>query len=196
MACSFGRGVRFRIHNDYVEPSHIEYAKRFDTADFFACYLFKESNADNGTTVVSIVGGSANNNSCAVGISMGRLWVFSDLSSTCRFAIIDHCDQNYENDVIGCVEYFDMFKKDGHCDYSTLNADNLAAFTLGINNGRNGNGIIYLLWASGNTYEDAGEDTNFQSYNKNTWLTIDIWVMGRDEWHSLFPTVGATLYVH
>jgi hypothetical protein len=68
------------------------------------------------------------------------------------------------------VEYIDMFNEDGHCGYNTLTEDDLAAFTLGIANGRNGNGIIYL-WASGNTY-DAGDDTNFQRYHKNTRLTI------------------------
>jgi hypothetical protein len=74
MACSFRRGVvRVRINDDAIEPSHIEYAKRFDAAASCDCYLPEESNAYNGTAVASIVGGSANNNVCAVGISMGQL---------------------------------------------------------------------------------------------------------------------------
>jgi hypothetical protein len=78
MACSFQRGVRVRINDDAVEPSHIEYAKCFDAAASCDCYLPK-SNAYNGTAVASIVGVSANNNFCAVDISMGQKVLAADI---------------------------------------------------------------------------------------------------------------------
>ena len=117
-----------------------------------------------------------------------------EMSSVCQTSIIRYCDdeENYERDLVGCIEHLDLFIKHGQCFYNSLEEAASEALATGVTQGRDGKGIIYV-WAAGNTYH-AGEDTNFQGFI-NTRLTIAVGSVGFDGLHSSFSTSGAALFV-
>jgi len=79
------------------------------------------------------------------------------LSADCEADIVRYCRSNYGIDVAACVSFLDLFVD---CEYNAQSAEELAAMTKGITEGRGGLGIVYV-YAAGNEFE-LGEDTNFE----------------------------------
>jgi subtilisin-like proprotein convertase family protein len=114
------------------------------------------------------------------------------LSSDCEAAIVRHCKNFYEYDASGCLEFLDLFLQDGTCEYNSLGAKERALLQQGIQQGRNGLGIIYIF-AAGNDYS-AGADTNMEGY-LNTRFTISVGAVGKDGLHASYGTPGTALFV-
>jgi hypothetical protein len=70
-----GTGIRVRINDGGVNPTHVEFGSRFDingscTDDYYAAVSESSSSSDidnHATAVAAIVGGQANNGECSVG---------------------------------------------------------------------------------------------------------------------------------
>ena len=114
------------------------------------------------------------------------------LNRRCELTIKDHCQAYYKQDLVGCVEFLDLFIKGDRCFYNTLSEAEQEAIAYGITQGRQGKGVVYV-WASGNTFE-AGEDTNFQGY-LNTRFTISVGAVNAQGVHAVYSTSGAALFV-
>ena len=112
-----------------------------------------------------------------------------DLELSCQVQIIKYCALRYSYDPTACSEYLDLFVK---CEYNALIPEEQAALTNGIQNGRDGKGIVYLF-ASGNSY-GTGTDTNFDGWT-NSRYTITVGAVGKDGQHASYSTPGAALFV-
>jgi subtilisin family serine protease len=112
-------------------------------------------------------------------------------SDSCEYAIFMHCRYLYEDDVEACSEFLDIIIG-GLCNYNILSDNARNAITKGIQQGRDGKGIIYVF-ASGNAY-DLGDDTNFKGYT-NSRYTISVAAVGQDGIHASYSTPGAGLFV-
>ena len=118
--------------------------------------------------------------------------VTMQLPQFCRVAIIDHCQQFYEYDPTGCLEFLDLLIQGGQCHYNTLTNAQRAGLATGITLGRGGKGTIFV-WASGNDYAN-GENVNFEGF-LNTRFTIPVGAVGKNGLHTSYSTPGAALFV-
>ena len=112
------------------------------------------------------------------------------LSDACTTAIIEYCYDPfiYERDA-ACQQYLDLFTT---CYFRRLSNDMQAALSLGITQGRNGKGIVYVF-ASGNSNID-GSNGDFTP-TCNSRYTISVGAVGKDGLHAMYSTPGACLLV-
>ena len=127
--------------------------------------------------------------------------------ATCEQAITKYCRQQQsthdgtEADSLVCREYPDLLMRllpmaqigNGTCDYHQLPSLIEDAIVNGINNGRAGIGIIYVVAAMGddNLKLDDAEDINFSALTHSRY-TITVGAVGRDELPLSNSTIGAT----
>lgn len=112
--------------------------------------------------------------------------------SACGFAIEEHCEANFDEDQTACIEYLDLFIKNGRCRYNTLSKGEQDSIADGVANGRGGKGVIYI-WSSGNTRQ-AGDHANFQGFI-NSRYTISVGAVDRKGLHAPYSVGGASLFL-
>ena len=112
------------------------------------------------------------------------------LSQRCEEAIVWHCYFFY-NDESVCIEFLDLIVG-GRCQFNSLSDQDLTDLTQGINEGRDGKGVIYVF-SSGNDF-DLGADTNYVGFT-NTRFTISVGAARKDGSHASYSTPGASLFL-
>ena len=112
-----------------------------------------------------------------------------DLGLACEAQIVHYCALRYEHDPAACSDYLDLFVQ---CGYNALTAGQQAALTRGVQQGRDGKGVIYVF-SSGNSYAQGG-DANFDGW-VNTRYTISVGGVGKAGRHASYSTIGAALFV-
>eukprot|EP00934_Nitzschia_sp_Nitz4_P002113 Nitzschia sp. Nitz4//scaffold272_size25479//1136//3663//NITZ4_008306-RA/size25479-augustus-gene-0.11-mRNA-1//1//CDS//3329545216//2113//frame0 len=112
-------------------------------------------------------------------------------STECEQAIVDYCNENFEQEEIGCIDFLDLIVG-GTCDYNRVPDAILASLGEGVRYGRDGKGVIYVF-SSGNGY-GFGDDVNFGGLT-NSRLTITVGATGKDGFHASYSTSGAALFV-
>ena len=112
------------------------------------------------------------------------------LESACTTAILEYCSlqTHYEADP-ACLQYLELFTT---CHFNALSDEYQTHLSLGVTEGRNGRGLIFV-WASGNE-NGAGADTNYQGLS-NSRYTITVGAVGKDGKHAMYSTPGASLFV-
>lgn len=113
------------------------------------------------------------------------------LSNSCIAAIVQYCKRvwNYEADTASCMEYLEHFTT---CEFSGLPTSYQEQFVKGVQEGRNGLGLVFVF-ASGNEFT-TGADTNFQSL-QNSRFVITVGGVGKRGLHASYSTPGASLLV-
>ena len=115
---------------------------------------------------------------------------FSEMSSVCQDAIVNHCVTKFEEDVDACSEYLALYAA---CDYdSYLTESEQLALENGILTGRNGKGILFVM-SAGNGYV-LGDATNNQKWI-NTRYTISVGAVDKKGLHASYSAVGASLFL-
>lgn len=138
----------------------------------------------------------------------------------CLDTITRHCKQFFENDEEGCIDYLAVYLPNNRCSYNTLTIPEREAIEMGIAEGRNGLGMIYVF-ASGNSYT-YGDDTNMKGFTNTRYtvsfqlslrliesqnscilthyvgfhdIQISVGSVGKDGLHASYSTDGAGLLV-
>jgi Subtilase family/Proprotein convertase P-domain len=91
-----------------------------------------------------------------------------------------------------CLEHMDLVLG-AQCNYLGVDQNLLEAFTIGISEGRDGKGAIYVF-AAGNEYTE-GEDASQQSFIQNNRFTISVGAVAQDGLHAYYSTQGTTLFI-
>ncbi|CAB9514520.1 Furin-like protease 1, isoform 1 [Seminavis robusta] len=110
-------------------------------------------------------------------------------SSDCEAEIVTFCTEHYETEMLGCAEYLDLFIT---CGYNVLSDVGQEAITKGVQQGRDGKGIIYVF-AAGNEL-DMAEDVNMEGW-LNSRFTITVGAVGKDGLHASYSTPGSALFI-
>lgn len=114
------------------------------------------------------------------------------LVGDCLQAIEAHCKYYFREDRLACLEHLDL-TLGGNCNFLSLSDDNEESLILGVTEGRNGKGVIYIF-ASGNSLH-LGADTNFEGFGTNTKMAMAVGAIGKDGLVSTYSTQGASLFV-
>jgi subtilisin-like proprotein convertase family protein len=114
------------------------------------------------------------------------------LSADCENEIYRYCKANFRNDETHCIDFLDVLLSGGTCDYDKLPQSAVEALANGVQNGRDGKGIVYVF-ASGNDYHE-GDDVNMSRWT-NSRYTITVGAVGKDGLHTDYSTPGAALHV-
>jgi hypothetical protein len=117
---------------------------------------------------------------------------FADVSDACAEAINSYCEVAVIFGEEACLGYLE-YTLGSNCifggNFLPLSIpDTEAALEQGIQQGRDGNGIIYVF-ASGNTYGQGG-DASQQWYLQNNRYTISVGAVGQDGLHAPYSTSG------
>ncbi|KAL3924661.1 MAG: hypothetical protein SGILL_000913 [Bacillariaceae sp.] len=112
-------------------------------------------------------------------------------STECVEAIVEHCNRYYEIEREPCSEFLDLIIG-GECDYVGLSNVARNSIVKGVNEGRDGKGIIYVF-AAGNSHFE-GDDTNLKGYTSSR-LTISVGAVGADGLHAYYSTAGASVLI-
>jgi hypothetical protein len=114
----------------------------------------------------------------------------------CADIINQHCKKHFQSgsklEEAACLEHMDLVLG-AQCDYLGVDLDLLEAFTIGISQGRDGKGVIYVF-AAGNEYTE-GEDASQQGSFQNNRFTISVGAVGQDGLHAYYSTQGTTLFI-
>lgn len=111
-----------------------------------------------------------------------------ELLYMCCILCVLCCGRNSPNKQ-SSAEFLDLYIE---CGYNALSDVGQAALTQGVQQGRNGNGIIYVF-ASGNE-NDIYEDVNMEGW-LNSRFTIVVGAVGKDGTHASYSTTGAALFI-
>jgi subtilisin-like proprotein convertase family protein len=130
----------------------------------------------------------AKNSPCSDISCAGLDWSNPQPSLSCTEAISRYCQESFENDP-GCVENLDLYVR---CSFSSMPETTEMALEKGINEGREGKGIIYVF-SSGNDFA-LGSDLNFEG-TRNSRLTISVGAVGKDGKHSSYSRTGAAIFI-
>jgi subtilisin-like proprotein convertase family protein len=114
-----------------------------------------------------------------------------NISYTCERSIISYCQVNFKQDMDGCLEFLDIIIG-GKCEYNVLPDPIRNDITRGINEGRQGKGIVFVF-ASGNAFY-YGDSTVFQPFT-NSRFVISVGAVDKDENHASYSTGGPNLFV-
>ena len=115
-------------------------------------------------------------------------------SKACESAIRSHCITHFEDEPTACGDYFHLMndRNGGNCVYRVLKAQELAAFTNSIRNGRQGLGTVYVF-SAGNSQAN-GETTGVIGYT-NSRYTITVGATGSDGFHASYANTGSSMFV-
>jgi kexin len=113
------------------------------------------------------------------------------LSVECENSITNHCKEYYKLDQDACTDFPEIIIG-GDCDYNKLPQSAVQALELGIKQGRNGKGIVFVF-ASGNDFI-KGDDVNFSGWT-NSRFTITVGAIGKNGLHADYSTPGSALVV-
>lgn len=118
-------------------------------------------------------------------------WSNPSPNADCESSIAEYCNSIFKfgNDEKACLDFLDLFTE---CEYNSLHPADQRGLQEGIQNGRDGKGIIYVF-ASGNTH-DKGSDVNFEGTLTSRY-TVAVGAIGRDGLHASYSTSGAALHV-
>jgi Subtilase family/Proprotein convertase P-domain len=115
---------------------------------------------------------------------------FSQLSPDCRIAISEYCRDRFALDIEACSIYLPLYAE---CFYSSVLApEELDALEMGIQQGRDGKGVIFVM-SAGNE-RATGESTNGQKYVASRY-TISVGAVDKNEQHASYSSIGASLFV-
>jgi kexin len=93
--------------------------------------------------------------------------------------------------VAACDEFLDVYVRCNY-RYNVINKATQAALDFGINEGRDGKGIVYVF-AAGNEYA-FGDDVNNEG-ELNSRFTITVGAVRKKGMHASYPSIGAAVFV-
>mmetsp|Transcript_16893 Transcript_16893/g.40889 ORF Transcript_16893/g.40889 Transcript_16893/m.40889 type:complete len:1111 (+) Transcript_16893:137-3469(+) len=112
-------------------------------------------------------------------------------SPECVTAIVGYCGSFYEDEVEGCSDFLDLIIG-GQCSYTGLSSTARTSLIRGVQQGRNGLGVVYVF-ASGNSNHE-GAITTTKGYT-NSRLVITVGAVGKDGSHASYSTPGSSVFV-
>jgi hypothetical protein len=120
-----------------------------------------------------------------------------EVTELCALMINAHCFDQFQSgkkvEEAACLEHLDLVLG-SQCVYGGIRPDILEALTIGVTEGRDGKGVIYLF-SSGNDYAN-GEDAGQEGGYANTRFTINVGSVGQDGLFAYYSTSGESPISH
>jgi kexin len=118
----------------------------------------------------------------------GFNWGSDTISNDCVWDILVYC-HDYNRYDPACADHWDLWVSCSH--YGLTNSYN-SLLKNGVQNGRNGRGIIYVF-SAGNEFA-VGDNVNFEGF-LNSIYTISVGATGQDTTHASYSSAGAAVVV-